>query len=117
MTKLLQRLRDAWTFAKYAPHGRIAHEGWEIEDQDQFGRFMQSQTGRKLRRMMLDDEYVAMTAACRKHKGDPFAAGWAAGLQANNLFIEKLSAHLPPQTEKIAVEAEADGFDAERYQS
>lgn len=117
MTQFLQRLKDAWLYAKYAPIGRVSHDAWNEEDQDQFARFFNGQTGRKLRTILQDDEYAAMTAAVRTHKGDKFAAGWAAALQATNVYLSKISASLPPQTEKIAVEAEADGFDAERYQS
>ena len=116
MATMINKLKDAWLFAKYSSSGPHTYEQWSVEDSDQFSRFMRSQTGLKLRELMLDEEYVAMTAACRKHKGDAFAAGWAAGLQATNLMIHRLSAILPPQTEKFGVEvSEGDGFDPAKY--
>lgn len=102
MSNLIRRLRAAWFFWRFYPSTQLPNNFWQDSDARSLSNFLTSDTGVKMRRILLEKVNMSAQRAIMEQAHPEYLAGVAWGIRGTVAEIDSLLQISPPSSESTA---------------
>ena len=103
MNNLIRRLRAAWHFWQFYPSTQLPNNFWTDPDARSLSNFLTSDTGIKMRRILLEKVNMSAQRAIMEQRNSKYMSGMAFGIRGTVAEIDSLLQISQPSSELEAL--------------